>query len=173
MTLIWDFNNITWQCSQDLGMPPPCFAKHLLPQGFHEGIACKESKQKGHNVLMSCRRARSPSAEVGKVGIENVSQVTFPWSLNQDLYLPPVVCRKQTQCVNVMLRSTEELSVPGSSHCYQNRMSDPACSTGTELEHPISLVAAAGWPLWNSNRLAPPLYVVCGGLRESRKWGRG
>lgn len=41
-----------------------CQASLLLKA--HEGIACKESKQKGQNVLMSCRRARSPYTEVAK-----------------------------------------------------------------------------------------------------------
>lgn len=60
---------------RDLGMPPSCFAERLLPHGIYEGVAYKGSKQRGHNVLMSCMRPRIPYAEF-KAGMENISQAS-------------------------------------------------------------------------------------------------
>lgn len=49
---------------EDLGMPRSCFARHFTPAGIYEGLACKESKQKGSQVLRSLMRARTPHAEL-------------------------------------------------------------------------------------------------------------
>ena len=46
--------------AKDLGMLPSCFAEYLLPRGIYEGVAYEESKQRGHNVPMSCMRPRIP-----------------------------------------------------------------------------------------------------------------
>lgn len=151
-------------------MPPPCFAKHLLP--FMKELLARNQSKRDTMYRWAAEGPEALYAEVGNAGRENVSQVTSPWSLNQDLSLPPVVCRKQKHNASVWCTEAPR------SQRYLGLLiiTKTGCQT-LPAAQVLNLNILSHWWLQQDNlcgtliRLATPLYVVCGGLRESRKRG--